>query len=121
MTAGRCDFTCVRGTTFRASVTVLNPDKSVAYLPSWTIRFDVRRRTKSAEIVLDGSLQSSEIGVVTDKYISVDPKDATIFIEIPADVTSSLDLGVHVYDLELEHSGRPAVVRLLKGFFEVVA
>lgn len=121
MTAGRVDLTCERGATFKHSFKVLNPDASLAYLPTWSIRFHVRRRTKSAEIVVDGFLEAIETGIALDKYITIDPENATIFIELPDDVTSSLDVGVHVYDLELVHVGRPSVIRLLKGLFEVVA
>lgn len=112
MTAGVVDFDCVQGEAFSGSVSVVNPDNEVASLTYWGSRMQIRRRFSSDSALIE---LSTDNGMITH-----DNENARISLYISAEDTSGLELGDHVYDLELYSTGsKNGVLRLIKGVFTV--
>lgn len=112
MTAGNLDLICQQGATFTTSVTVKNPDLGLASLTYWGSRMQIRRTIGSASPLIELSTDNGRL--------EHDTQTAKITMSLTAEETSSLELGDHVYDLELYSTGvKPAVMRLVKGVFTV--
>ena len=112
MTAARADFFCTPGSDFTGTITVQNPDLDVASLQYWGSRMQVRRSYRSDSALIELS--------TTNGRIQHDSETAKITLSLSASETSGLELGDHVYDLEVYSTGsKPAIVRLIKGTFSV--
>jgi hypothetical protein len=112
MTAGRADFFCTKGTAFTGIVTVKNPDLGVASLQYWGARMQVRRSYGADSALIELS--------TTNGRIQYDTETAKITLSLSASETSGLELGAHVYDLEVHSTGsKPATLKLTKGTFSV--
>lgn len=111
MTAGNLDIFCTKGETFSTSITVKNPDNRLAGLTYWGSRMHVRRTVSASSPIIE---------LTTDNgRLEHDVDNAKITISLTAGETSGLDLGDHVYDLELYSTTRAAVLRLVQGKFIV--
>ena len=112
MTAARVDFSCTRGTAFTAQVVVKNPNLQLAGLLYWDSRMQVRRTYGSSSPLVEFTS--------TNGRITQDSETAKITLSLSAEETSGLEVGEHVYDLEVFSTGsQPAVLRLIKGTFSV--
>lgn len=111
MTAGNLDIFCTKGSTFSMSITVKNPNNILAGLTYWGSRMQVRKTV---------SASSPLIELTTDNgRLEHDVDNAKITMSLTAEETNGLELGDHVYDLELYSTTRAAVVRLVQGKFSV--
>jgi hypothetical protein len=112
MTAGRFDFPCVKGQELDVNIHVKNPDNTDSNLLYWGSRMHVRGRTSDPDTLIELSTDNGRI--------AHNVNSATISVSLSAEETASLPEGQHVYDLELFSTGaKPAVVRLVHGFFIV--
>jgi len=112
MTAGRVDFFCTKGNAFTAEVVVTNPDSELADLQYWDSRMHVRRTYDAASSLVEFTSLNGRL--------TQDTETAKITLSLSAEETSGLEVGEHVYDLEVVSTGsKPAVLRLIKGIFSV--
>jgi len=112
MTVGRVDLSCTKGSAFTASVIVKNPDLNLASLEYWDSRMQVRRTYADSSSLVEFTSANGRI--------TQDTETAKITLSLSAEETSGLEIGEHVYDLEVFSTGsRPAVLRLIKGTFSV--
>ena len=112
MTAGRVDFFCTPGTSFTGTVMLKNPDLTLASLVFWESRMQIRRSYSAGSALIELSS--------TNGRIQQDIENAKLTLTLSSSETSSLELGDHVYDLEVYSTGAsPATVRLIKGTFSV--
>jgi len=112
MTAGRVDFSCTKGSAFTAQVVVKNPDSQLASLQYWDSRMQVRKTYGAASPLVEFTSANGRI--------AKDIEAAKITLSLSAEETSELEVGDHVYDLEMFSTGsQPAVLKLIKGTFSV--
>ena len=112
MTAGNLDLTCTKGSNFSTSIVVKNPDNILAGLSYWGSRMHVRSTVSASSTLIELTTENGRL--------QHDIETAKITMSLTAEETSSLQLGNHVYDLELYSTGaKSAVLRLVKGNFIV--
>ena len=112
MTAGSLDIICTKGTSFSTSIIVKNPDDLLAGLSYWGSRMQVRRTVSASSSLIELTTENGRL--------QHDIENAKITMSLTAEETNGLELGDHVYDLELYSTGsKTAVLRLVKGNFIV--
>jgi hypothetical protein len=112
MTAGRVDLSCTKGSAFAAYVVVKNPDLELASLQYWDARMQVRRTYESTSSLVEFTSANGRL--------TKDTETAKITLSLSAEETGGLEIGEHVYDLEVFSTGsQPAVLKLMKGIFSV--
>lgn len=112
MAAGRADFRCTQGQPFTGTIVVKNPDLESASLRYWDVSMHIRRTYSSADPLIILTTANGRIGK--------DNGSGTITLSLSASETGSLELGDHVYDLEVyATANRPSTLRLVQGIFTV--
>jgi len=112
MTAGNLDIICTKGENFSTSIIVKNPDNELASLTYWGSRMHVRSSVSSSSTLIELTTENGRL--------QHDTVNAKITMSLTAEETNSIELGDHVYDLELYSTGvKNAVLRLVKGNFIV--
>lgn len=112
MTAGSLDIICTKGASFSTSIIVKNPDNELASLTYWGSRMQVRRTVSASSPLIELTTENGRL--------QHDIETAKITMSLTAEETNGLELGDHVYDLELYSTGsKNAVLRLVKGNFIV--
>ena len=101
MAAGKYDFTLEQGTTFSREITVQDSG-SAMNLTGYTPRMQMRSTHDSSTIALTFTATVSN---ASQGKISLTATDT---------VTSAVEEGIYVYDLEIESSGG-TVTRLMEG------
>ena len=101
MAAGKYDFTLEQGTTFSREITVQDSG-SAMNLTGYTPRMQMRSTHDSSTIALT---ITASISNATQGKISLSATDT---------LTSAVEEGIYVYDLEIESSGG-TVTRLMEG------
>lgn len=105
MPAANYDIVIEQGATFNLSIIWKDADGNGIDISDCTARMQIRKSYPSNEVVL--SLTDTDGIFIGSVFGSID-------IEIPADVTETLDLRRGAYDLEIENSAG-TVTRLLQG------
>jgi hypothetical protein len=114
MLAGVYRMNCEQGATFTRTLTILNPEVNgvpgdPVNLNGYSARMQVRPEIESGDVMVELTTENG--------YIVLGGEDGTINLNIPADVTATIETDGR-YDLEI-YNVDGTVYRVLKGSFVV--
>jgi hypothetical protein len=106
MTATRLDISIEQGAKFERNILVKNNNGTVKDLTGYSARMQIRPTFASDTVLLEAT--------TTNGLISINSPGGVVTISLTADVTTTLDWSVAVYDLEI-YSSVTEVIRILEG------